>query len=63
MPSIVGALYLGSCRLAKLMDAGALTPIIDSTFPLSDVRAAFARLMSGRAVGKVVVEVVPADVR
>ena len=53
----VSGLRLPFCRLAQLMDSGVLVPVVDSTFALSDVRAAFARLMSGRAVGKVVVEV------
>jgi len=33
---------------------GTITPVIDSTFPLSDVRAAFRRMMGGEAVRKVI---------
>jgi NADPH:quinone reductase-like Zn-dependent oxidoreductase len=37
--------------------AGRLLPIVDSTFPLADGRAAFERLQSGHQFGKVVVRV------
>tara|TARA_R110002167_G_scaffold71431_3_gene201568 strand:- start:27 stop:1013 length:987 start_codon:yes stop_codon:yes gene_type:complete len=44
-------------ELAKIADAGALKPLLDETqFGLSEVGQAYARLTSGNAVGKVVVE-------
>ncbi len=45
-------------RLAEIVDAGALKPLVDEThFPLEQVGDAHALLSSGRAVGKVVVEI------
>ncbi|WP_376873581.1 zinc-dependent alcohol dehydrogenase family protein [Albirhodobacter sp. R86504] len=44
--------------LAALVDAGAVRPLLDTEqFGLSEVGAAYARLKSGKALGKVVVEV------
>ncbi|WP_026147510.1 zinc-dependent alcohol dehydrogenase family protein [Limimaricola hongkongensis] len=44
--------------LARLVDAGAVTPLLDERrFGLSEIGAAHARLKSGQAMGKVVVEV------
>ena len=45
--------------LADLMRAGKLTPVIDRRYPLSEVPAAIAYLETGRARGKVVIDVVP----
>ncbi len=44
-------------RLADLVESGAVRPVIDSTWPLSEVRAAVERLESGSVAGKVVLEV------
>lgn len=44
-------------ELAKMIDAGQLKIIIDSVFPLSDVVGAHAKSASGRAVGKIVIQV------
>lgn len=44
-------------ELADLIEAGAIKPVIDRVFPLNDVAKAFAYLESGRAKGKVVVEI------
>lgn len=45
-------------EIAKIADAGALKPIVDAgDFDLSDVDAAYARLSSGKAIGKVVIDV------
>lgn len=41
--------------LLAMMEATGLRPTIDSAHPLTDVRAAFERFMSGDAMGKVVV--------
>jgi NADPH2:quinone reductase len=42
--------------LARITDAGALKPLLDETqFQLTDVGAAYDRLTSGKAIGKVVV--------
>ncbi len=43
--------------LAEMVEQGALTPIIDSVFPLQDSEAAYERNRSGRCRGKVVIEV------
>ena len=44
--------------LAKLVDAGALKPLLDApNFALPQTGDAYARLQSGQAIGKVVVEV------
>lgn len=45
-------------KLAEIADEGALKPLLDEErFGLADVGAAYARLSSGDAIGKVVVEV------
>jgi alcohol dehydrogenase len=45
-------------KLAEIVDAGALKPLLDETrFGLDAVGDAYARLTSGQAIGKVVVEV------
>ncbi len=43
--------------LARLADEGAITPAIDSTFPLADAATAFERVAAARKRGKVVLEV------
>jgi NADPH:quinone reductase-like Zn-dependent oxidoreductase len=43
-------------RVGALVERGALVPVVDSTFALADVGDAFRRLESGRARGKVVVQ-------
>jgi len=45
--------------LGALMASGELRTVVDSTYPLADAVQAFARIMSGRAAGKVIVEVKP----
>jgi NADPH:quinone reductase-like Zn-dependent oxidoreductase len=56
---ILGAMMGTAQELADLMkllaDTG-LRPVIDSEYPFSDVRSAFARLESGEVFGKVVVD-------
>jgi alcohol dehydrogenase len=45
-------------RLAEIVDAGALMPLLDETpFGLEEVGEAHGRLTSGQAIGKVVVEI------
>lgn len=45
-------------KLADLVDAGAVKPLLDDAqFALAEVNEAYARLKSGQAMGKVVVEV------
>ena len=39
--------------LKDLVTSGRVTPVVDATYPLSDVRAAIEHLCSGRACGKV----------
>jgi NADPH:quinone reductase-like Zn-dependent oxidoreductase len=43
--------------LTELIEAGKITPVIDRTFPLSEVPEAMRYLESGRAKGKVVITV------
>ena len=43
--------------LKDLIDAGKLTPVVDRTFPLSEVREAVRYLETGQARGKVVLTV------
>lgn len=44
-------------HLAELVDAGHITPVIDRTFPLAEVKDAIAYVEAGRATGKVVLTV------
>jgi NADPH:quinone reductase-like Zn-dependent oxidoreductase len=44
-------------ELRKLLEAGKLTPVVDRTFPLSEVPEAIRYLRDGRARGKVVITV------
>lgn len=39
----------------SLISTGTIRPILDSTFPLDDVAAAYEHARSGRATGKVAV--------
>jgi NADPH:quinone reductase-like Zn-dependent oxidoreductase len=43
--------------MKELIEAGKVTPVIDRTFPLSQVPEAMRYLESGRAIGKVVITV------
>jgi NADPH:quinone reductase-like Zn-dependent oxidoreductase len=43
--------------LRDLLASGKLTPVIDRTYPLSEVPAAMAYLEQGHARGKVVIQV------
>lgn len=50
----------GNCLtdIAQIVDAGALKPLLDKNhYDLADVGQAYARLLSGDAIGKVVVEI------
>jgi NADPH:quinone reductase-like Zn-dependent oxidoreductase len=47
--------------LASWADAGKLRAVIDSVFPLEELRAAHLRSQTERAVGKIVIEVVGTD--
>jgi len=45
-------------KLAELVDSGVLKPLLDEQqFELAQVGDAYARLTSGQAIGKVVVDV------
>jgi NADPH:quinone reductase-like Zn-dependent oxidoreductase len=44
-------------ELRKLLEAGAIRPVVDRTFPLEEVPAAIRYLRDGRARGKVVITV------
>jgi NADPH:quinone reductase-like Zn-dependent oxidoreductase len=41
--------------LKELLEAGEITPVIDRTYPLSEVREAIRYLEEGSARGKVVI--------
>jgi NADPH:quinone reductase-like Zn-dependent oxidoreductase len=41
--------------LRELLEAGKLTPIIDSTYPLSEVREAFRHMIEDELLGKVII--------
>jgi NADPH:quinone reductase-like Zn-dependent oxidoreductase len=43
--------------LSGLIEAGKITPVIDRTYPLSDVPAAIRYLETGHARGKIVITV------
>jgi NADPH:quinone reductase-like Zn-dependent oxidoreductase len=45
--------------LDQLVEAGKLRVVIDSRYPLAELRAAWERSMSGRTVGKIVVDLLP----
>lgn len=47
--------------LTELIESGKLTPVIDRSYPLSEVSAAIRHLQEGRATGKVVINVGGAD--
>ncbi len=46
--------------LKELLESGRVRPVIDGTYPLEDVPGAFRHLESGRARGKVVIQVADA---
>jgi NADPH:quinone reductase-like Zn-dependent oxidoreductase len=41
--------------LKELLETGQITPIVDSTYPLSDVRNAFRRMMEAPLLGKIII--------
>lgn len=41
--------------LRDLLAGGVLTPVIDRTYPLGEVREAFRRMIGGEALGRVLV--------
>jgi NADPH:quinone reductase-like Zn-dependent oxidoreductase len=43
--------------LKELMETGEVTPVIDSTYPLSEAPEAIRYLVEGNAAGKVVITV------
>jgi NADPH:quinone reductase-like Zn-dependent oxidoreductase len=45
--------------LDRLVEAGTLHVVIDSRYPLTDLRRAWERSMSGRVTGKIVIDVAP----
>ncbi len=47
-------------EIATLIDDGKVRVLIDSVFPLSEARAAHDKSQTGRAKGKIVLEVIPA---
>ncbi len=49
--------YTGLDRLTQLIEAGQLVPMIEQTYPLSDMPTAMRHLQAGRARGKLVIAV------
>jgi NADPH:quinone reductase-like Zn-dependent oxidoreductase len=49
--------------LRELIEAGAVTPLIDQTYPLADAAAAIRHLLDGRATGKIIIHLPPRGVR
>jgi len=45
--------------ITRLVESGAIRPLVDKVFPLEQVRDALAYSESGRATGKVVIKVAP----
>jgi D-arabinose 1-dehydrogenase-like Zn-dependent alcohol dehydrogenase len=43
-------------RLLHFVETAAITPLVDSTFPLAHARRAFDRLVAGGHTGKIVIE-------
>jgi NADPH:quinone reductase-like Zn-dependent oxidoreductase len=44
-------------RLAELVEAGRLTPVIDKTYPLAEAADAMRYLDAGRARGKIAIAI------
>ncbi|HYU71025.1 MAG TPA: zinc-binding dehydrogenase, partial [Burkholderiales bacterium] len=44
-------------EITRLVEGGVIKPLVDKIFPLEQVRDALAYSESGRATGKVVIEV------
>ena len=44
-------------EITRLVESGAVRPLVDRVFPLEQVRDALAYSESGRATGKVVIKV------
>jgi NADPH:quinone reductase-like Zn-dependent oxidoreductase len=49
--------------LADLMQSGRVTTVIDRTYPLSEIREAIRYLETGRARGKVIINIAPEEKR
>jgi len=47
--------------LDRLVEAGKLRVVIDSRYPLTDLRAAWERSLSGKAAGKIVIDVAASE--
>ena len=56
--SLIGAVRADDLQvLRELIEAGKVTPVVDRTFPLSEVAEAIRYLREGHARGKIVVTV------
>ena len=44
----------GMALFAEMLQAGQLTPVVDKTFPLSEIAAALQHLQSGQALGRII---------
>lgn len=50
-------------EISGLVDSGMIRPVVDRVFPFDSTNEAMAYVEAGRAKGKVVVQVRPADAR
>jgi NADPH:quinone reductase-like Zn-dependent oxidoreductase len=46
-------------EITRLVESGAIEPVVDKVYPLEQVREALAYSESGRATGKVIIKVPP----
>jgi alcohol dehydrogenase len=44
-------------QIAKLVESGAIRPVVDKVFPYASTNEAMAYVESGRAKGKVVIQI------
>jgi NADPH:quinone reductase-like Zn-dependent oxidoreductase len=49
-------------RLIELIENGQLVPVVDQTYPLSEMPDAMRRLVAGQARGKLVISVNPTGI-
>jgi len=47
--------------LKDLMERGQFRPLVDRTYPLADIVAAYRYVETGQKIGSVVITVAPAD--
>jgi len=48
-------------KITSLVESGSIRPVVDRVFPFEATREAWAYLETGRAKGKVVIQMIPAQ--